>query len=102
MRFPLWSYLNQPLWDRDRPAVLNPWQYWQHCCHAHAQRCLNNEFLEQCWQTCYQEFINNHPNLCVRSPLEEDPRWLIERCWQIKRRNCLGSHPENLTRESER
>ncbi|MEM8808232.1 MAG: hypothetical protein AAGF01_19605 [Cyanobacteria bacterium P01_G01_bin.38] len=102
MYFPIWQYLNQPLWDQARPAMLDPFQYWQHYKVVYLGNCLENSFLEQCWQIDYQEFIDNHEGFCDRNVLEEDPVWLIERCWHLKRRisqHMTNLHPENLTSE---
>lgn len=39
-RFPLWKYLNQPVFDPQSPLVLNPNQFWQR---------HQIEYLERCW-----------------------------------------------------
>jgi hypothetical protein len=60
MNFPLWQYLNQPLFDTMRPTILNPRRYWQIYSLWYLERCLNNTFLEQCWNLDYQQFIDCH------------------------------------------
>lgn len=101
MRFPLWQYLNQPLWDRDRPAKLNPHAYWRQYRRTYLKRCWQNAFLEECWDVPYQLFVLKHHAFCQRTPLEEDPRWLLDRCWQSQRRDRAGRHPENRIYQSE-
>ena len=100
MHFPLWGYLNQPLFAQ-RPAMLNPYRYWQAYKIWHFNRCLRNTFLEQCWSISYQDFVAQYPNLCCRNALEEDPRWLIDRCWHLQRRDRSRRHPENPISERE-
>lgn len=101
MRFPLWHYLNQPLWDKQNPTVLNPHKYWLHWQALHFDRCLHNDFLEECWQVHYSDFVLEHQDLCSRNALEEDPRWLVERCWDLERQDGLSPHPENQISERE-
>ena len=99
MDFPLWRYLDQPLWDRARPFVLNPYRYWLHYKTEQLNRCFHNAFLEQCWQVSYPDFVTRYHAFCDRSPLEEDPLWLIERCWQLERCSLSPFHPENYPLE---
>ncbi len=40
MRFPVWKYLNQPLFSRLYRPRLNPWAFW---------RGYQVQFLERCW-----------------------------------------------------
>lgn len=40
LNFPLWDYLNQPLFDAQRPIILNPQQFW---------RFHQVQYLERCW-----------------------------------------------------
>ncbi|MEO1095051.1 MAG: hypothetical protein AAFX01_09135 [Cyanobacteria bacterium J06638_28] len=101
MQFPLWQYLDQPIWDRDRPFVLNPIDYWRQHRRQHLDRCLGNAFLEQCWQINYPDFVVDYRELCCRRALEEDPRWLVERCWHLQRPDHFGRHPENHDMERE-
>ncbi|MEM6432940.1 MAG: hypothetical protein AAF773_03645 [Cyanobacteria bacterium P01_D01_bin.115] len=109
MQFPLWQYLDQPIWDRDRPFVLNPIDYWRQYRRQHLKRCLSNAFLEQCWQANYPNFVIDYQDFCSRNALEEDPRWLLERCWHWQRRNLYSGrldhrftqHPENYDMEPE-
>ena len=94
MHFPVWQYLNQPLWDETRPTTLNPFEYWQRYKIWHLKRCLDNTFLEQCWDENYQDFITQHHDLCDRNTLEENPVWLLERCWSLNRCSLFSFHPE--------
>lgn len=57
MCFPLWQYLNQMIWDKDRPLLLNPKKYWQQYQRLYLNRCFHNAFLERCWETDYQSFV---------------------------------------------
>ena len=93
MKFPLWHYLNQPLWHQAYPVVLNPREYWYRHNIRYLNRCLNGTFLEQCWHTNYQDFIKHYRAFCDRNVLEEDPVWLLERCWCLKKRNYHSIHP---------
>lgn len=101
MQFPIWQYLNQSLWDRDHPSLLNPIEYWR--CHRrrYLDGCLQNAFLERCWDTNYQNFVLHHCTFCDRDPLEEDPRWLAERCWHSATNRWAYEHPENQITENE-
>jgi hypothetical protein len=45
MRFPLWSYLNQPVFNKQCKAVYNPWRFW----YTYQVR-----FLERCWLRDYR------------------------------------------------
>jgi hypothetical protein len=101
MRFPLWQYLKQPLWDRQRPAELNPRAYWRKYRRCYLQRCWQNAFLEDCWHVPYQAFAIHFRNFCDRRPLEEDPRWLLSRCWNLQRRDRVQRHPENRISEGD-
>ncbi|WP_346293362.1 hypothetical protein [Sphaerothrix gracilis] len=98
MHFPLWQYLNQPLWSRHRAAILNPRKYWQRYQRQYLNGCLSNAFLEQCWQISYSDFVSHHHGFCCRNALEEEPRWLLERCWKLQRRDRFCRHPENPRR----
>lgn len=101
MRFPLWQYLNQPLWNSNRPAIFNPIQYWRSYQRIYLDRCLQNAFLEQCWDTNYQQFVTQYHDFCDREPLEEDPHWLAERSWQAEFNLRTYEHPENSISEPE-
>jgi hypothetical protein len=52
--FPLWRYLNQPLFQE--ATVLNPFQFWYHHRIQFLERCWEQNtvsFLERCWdQNC--------------------------------------------------
>jgi hypothetical protein len=39
MRFPLWQFLNQPVFDPNCPIILNPTIFWQRYQLEHLQRC---------------------------------------------------------------
>ncbi|MCG9890134.1 MAG: hypothetical protein MH252_03520 [Thermosynechococcaceae cyanobacterium MS004] len=48
-RFPLWAYLNQPIFDPTTPLILHPQQFVQHSRVKLLERCLsltpsNNRF----------------------------------------------------------
>ncbi|MEO0986709.1 MAG: hypothetical protein AAFY20_14320 [Cyanobacteria bacterium J06639_14] len=101
MHFPIWQYLNQPLWDRDRPSMLNPLEYWLCYRRHYLDCCLRNAFLEHCWDTNYQDFVVHYHTFCNRDPLEEDPRWLAERCWYSEMNQWAYEHPENQISETE-
>lgn len=101
MHFPLWQYLNQPLWDREHPSVLDPRKYWQRYQRQYLNGCFHNAFLERCWNTNYQSFVAQYHDFCDRHPQEEDPRWLAERCWQSEVRMWADKHPENRIPETE-
>jgi hypothetical protein len=45
MSFPVWPYLNQPIFSRHQQAIYNPWRFWR----AHQVR-----FLERCWLREYR------------------------------------------------
>jgi hypothetical protein len=45
IRFPLWQYLTQPLFEEQCPAILNPRLYW----HLYQVR-----YLEKCWTTYHR------------------------------------------------
>lgn len=94
MHFPLWQYLNQPLWDKTRPAALNPFEYWHRYKIWHLNRCHSNDFLEQCWDVNYQDFVTQHHSFCDRNALEENPTWLLERCWHLGSSSLFSFHPD--------
>ena len=101
MYFPLWQYLNQPLGDSACPPTLNPFKYWRRHKIWRLNRCFNSNFLEQCWDVSYQDFVTFYHAFCDRNALEEDPVWLLERCWRLERRTRYSSHPENQPSETE-
>ncbi|NJL38766.1 MAG: hypothetical protein HC840_26540 [Leptolyngbyaceae cyanobacterium RM2_2_4] len=43
--FPLWSYLNQPLFNAQTPLILRPQRFW----YSH-----NIRHLERCWHSAYR------------------------------------------------
>lgn len=45
IRFPLWKYLNQRIFDKETPIFFFPHQYW------HFYQC---QHLEKCWFINYQ------------------------------------------------
>ena len=92
MHFPLWRYLKQPLWDKTRPATLNPFAYWYHYKILYLKRCHANAFLEECWDVNYQDFVTQHHHLCDRTALEENPVWLLERCWRLMKHSLYSAH----------
>lgn len=44
VRFPLWQYLNQPIFDREQQAVLNPNRFWQLYRVRHLERCMDRVY----------------------------------------------------------
>ena len=94
MNFPIWRYLNQPLWDSTRPLVLNPWEYWYRHRVGYLNRCVDNVFLEQCWNVSYPDFVVRYNDVCDRNALEENPVWLLERCWHLTRQSLYTFHPD--------
>ena len=94
MYFPIWHYLNQPIWNSAHPLVLNPVQYWQQSKVDRLNRSFENNFLERCWAVNYQDFVDSHQGFCDRTALEEDPIWLLERCWRREYRNHRYQYPK--------
>lgn len=45
-RFPIWEFLNQPLFDPETALILNPSDFWQH------YRVI---LLERCWSITYHD-----------------------------------------------
>jgi hypothetical protein len=45
MRFPLWQFLQQPVFDPKTPLELNPTRFWQR---------YRLEHLERCWIRAYR------------------------------------------------
>jgi hypothetical protein len=45
MQFPLWPYLNQPVFSRSRKPTLNPWRFWY---------TYRIQYLERCWLKEYR------------------------------------------------
>ncbi|MCU0524513.1 MAG: hypothetical protein MUF72_06780 [Elainella sp. Prado103] len=44
IRFPLWQFLNQPLFDPYVPLVLSPNRFWQRYQIEHLERCWSRNF----------------------------------------------------------
>jgi hypothetical protein len=42
--FPLWKFLNQPLFDAQQPAILNPHRFWYIYNVRHLERCWSRAF----------------------------------------------------------
>ena len=84
MKFPLWRYLNQSLFDADCPPILNPQWYWRNYCAWHLEGCLKNNWVEQCWNLDYYEFSEHFRSFIGRHYLEENSIVLMEHCWQLK------------------
>lgn len=58
--FPLWSYLNQPLFKDS--TVLNPFQFWHREKIQFLEHCWEQNsvsFLERCWQQNYKSNLEN-------------------------------------------
>ena len=86
MKFPLWQYLNQLLLDTTKPAIISPSEYWRIYSMKHLKNCLNNNFIEYCWNYDYYQFTKQHRYFIARHYLEEDNRVYIEflnYCWQL-------------------
>lgn len=45
VRFPLWKFLNQPVFNPQSPLVLNPRRFWQ---------LYQLDHLERCWIRAYR------------------------------------------------
>ncbi|NJL46945.1 MAG: hypothetical protein HC929_04885 [Leptolyngbyaceae cyanobacterium SM2_5_2] len=71
MHFPLWPYLNQPLFNAEISTILNPWKYWHIYKIWHCERCWHNALLEACWHRDYWEVLHQEPILPGCHPLEE-------------------------------
>jgi hypothetical protein len=47
LKFPIWEFLNQPLFNPAQPFIWQPQRFWQR---------RNMQLLERCWQrTCQSE-----------------------------------------------
>jgi hypothetical protein len=44
VRFPLWRFLTQPIFDPGRPVHLNPHQFWAYYQIQHLERCWTRNF----------------------------------------------------------
>ena len=44
LRFPLWQFLNQPLFSTNKQLILNPRRFSYFYRLEHLERCLNREF----------------------------------------------------------
>lgn len=40
LKFPFWQYLSQPLFNKTKPFIINPYHFW--CCYQ-------VQFLEHCF-----------------------------------------------------
>lgn len=98
MKFPLWRYLRQFL-NKNQTAIINPAKYRQIYEVGHLENCLNNNFLEHCWNCDYHKFIEQNWYFVDRHYLEEGNnayKDLCEYCWRLnyyyfqhQRRNCF-------------
>ncbi len=52
MRFPLWPYLNQPVFSRTYTTILNPWRFRQ---------LYQVQLLERCWLRDYHPEEHYNP-----------------------------------------
>jgi hypothetical protein len=41
---PVWRFLNQPLFDKQQPAILNPRRFWYAYRIQHLENCLNRTY----------------------------------------------------------
>ena len=44
LQFPLWQFLNQPIFNSKMPLVLNPGQFWQRYQITHLERCFGRAY----------------------------------------------------------
>jgi hypothetical protein len=44
IQFPLWQFLNQPVFNPQSPLVLNPARFWQRYQLEHLERCWNRTY----------------------------------------------------------
>ncbi|MBW4464113.1 MAG: hypothetical protein KME07_01565 [Pegethrix bostrychoides GSE-TBD4-15B] len=44
IQFPIWQFLNQPIFDAKTPLVLNPSRFWQHYQITHLERCWGRAY----------------------------------------------------------
>ncbi len=96
-RFPLWRYLQQPLFDVNFPAVLHPQQYWQRYSMEHLERCFDNNWPEYCWNLDYYRFQKHYQSFIERHYFEENHLALLEHCWHLRHfRYDLNCHPNDL------
>jgi hypothetical protein len=70
VRFPLWQYLNQPLFSSTSKTVLNPFLFWY---------LYRIQLLEQCW---IQDYIQ-----------------LLERCWTQDFKSKRGFKKDNFNEQ---
>jgi hypothetical protein len=42
--FPVWHFLNQPLFDAQYPAILNPRRFWHFYKIRHLEKCWSSAF----------------------------------------------------------
>jgi hypothetical protein len=97
MNFPFLRYLNQILFDENKPAIINPQRYWQIYSINHLEKCLNNKLLEHCWEIDYQQFVKRYRNFIEPHYLEENGSAFIEYCWKLNYRQYRRysyRHPE--------
>jgi hypothetical protein len=51
IRFPIWKFLNQPLFDPQMPVVLDPGLFW---------RLYQVQYLRRCWDSNYRPEKRSH------------------------------------------
>lgn len=86
MKFPLWQYLSQLLLNTSKPVIISPAKYWHFHGTEHLEDCLNNDFLEACWNCDYNEFVKQYRHLVDRHYWEEDSsahKELCDYCWRL-------------------
>ncbi len=83
-RFPLWQYLQQPLFDEESPAILNPRHYWQLYSAHYLERCFDNNWPERCWQVDYYCFQQQYQSFVERHYFEESHLAWLEHCWHLR------------------
>ena len=92
-RFPIWQYLQQPLFEPNSPPVLNPHRYWQLYAVWHLKRCFTASGLEHCWNLDYYQFYTQHQHFVDRHYFEESNLALVEQCWLLEWW-CYGAYCE--------
>ena len=92
-KFPVWQYLQQPLFEPNSPPVLNPRRYWQLYTVWHLGHCLADSGLEHCWDLDYYQFCQQHQGFVDRHYVEESNLALLEQCCLLEWW-CYGAYCE--------
>lgn len=51
LRFPLWQFLNQPLLNSQKEAILNPFKFWQN---------YKIQLLNRCWEVDVPQILERY------------------------------------------